>query len=393
MRVQPDIFTNEIKFLFGILLNGHDEVRLVGGCVRNYILGRKINDYDLVTKYKPEKLISIFEKNNVKYYKSGIDFGTITAIINGKSFEITTLRKDIKPDGRHTLVEFTDNYEIDAARRDFTINALYCDINYNIYDYFNGISDIKKGILRFIGNPEKRIIEDNLRILRFFRFYSYYSYSLDYRSLKACEKFANKICNLSKERIAKELKSLFESKYPLNALLKMQSINIIQIIFGKKLSFKYLEIFYSINAIIHNYKFNYLVPIVILIIENNIDYKFLITKKEKNFVSILLKNRINEIDEFEIKKLLFNYKDKDLVKDIIMVNICINYKKEYLELLKNIDNIDIPKFNINAKVLQINGFNDSKKYSLILEKMKDIFIESNFSMNEDDIMKKYKDLY
>lgn len=393
MRVQPDIFTNEIKFLFGILLNGHDEVRLVGGCVRNYILGRKINDYDLATKYKPEKLISIFEKNNVKYYKSGIDFGTITAIINGKSFEITTLRKDIKPDGRHTLVEFTDNYEVDAARRDFTINALYCDINYNIYDYFNGISDIKKGILRFIGNPEKRIIEDNLRILRFFRFYSYYSYSLDYKSLKACEKFANKICNLSKERIAKELKSLFESKYPLNALLKMQSINIIQIIFGKKLSFKYLEIFYSINAIIHNYKFNYLVPIVILIIENNIDYKFLITKKEKNFVSILLKNRINEIDEFEIKKLLFNYKDKDLVKDIIMVNICINYKKEYLELLKNIDNIDIPKFNINAKVLQINGFNNSKKYSLILEKMKDIFIESNFSMNKDDIMKKYKDLY
>lgn len=393
MRVQPDIFTNEIKFLFGILLNGHDEVRLVGGCVRNYILGRKINDYDLATKYRPEKLINIFEKNNVKYYKSGIDFGTITAIINGKSFEITTLRKDIKPDGRHTLVEFTDNYEIDAARRDFTINALYCDINYNIYDYFNGISDIKKGILRFIGNPEKRIIEDNLRILRFFRFYSYYSYSLDYRSLKACEKFANKICNLSKERIAKELKSLFESKYPLNALLKMQSINIIQIIFGKKLSFKYLEIFYSINAIIHNYKFNYLVPIVILIIENNIDYKFLITKKEKNFVSILLKNRINEIDEFEIKKLLFNYKDKDLVKDIIMVNICINYKKEYLELLKNIDNIDIPKFNINAKVLQINGFNNSKKYSLILEKMKDIFIESNFSMNKDDIMKKYKDLY
>ena len=92
MRVQPDIFTNEIKFLFGILLNGHDEVRLVGGCVRNYILGRKINDYDLATKYKPEELISIFEKNNVKYYKSGIDFGTITAIINGKSFEITTLR-------------------------------------------------------------------------------------------------------------------------------------------------------------------------------------------------------------------------------------------------------------------------------------------------------------
>ncbi len=393
MRVQPDIFTNEIKFLFGILLNDHNEVRLVGGCVRNYILGRKINDYDLATKYKPEELINIFEKNGIKYYKSGIDFGTITAIINGKSFEITTLRKDIKPDGRHTLVEFTDNYEVDAARRDFTINALYCDINYNIYDYFNGISDIKKGILRFIGNPEKRIIEDNLRILRFFRFYSYYSYSLDYKSLKACEKFANKICNLSKERIAKELKSLFESKYPLNALLKMQSINIIQIIFGKKLSFKYLEIFYSINAIIHNYKFNYLVPIVILIIENNIDYKFLITKKEKNFVSILLKNRINEIDEFEIKKLLFNYKDKDLVKDIIMVNICINYKKEYLELLKNIDNIDIPKFNINAKVLQINGFNNSKKYSLILEKMKDIFIESNFSMNKDDIMKKYKDLY
>lgn len=389
MRVQPDIFTDEIRILFNLLLKVGDEIRLVGGCVRNYILGKDIDDYDLATKYKPQELIKILSKNNLKYYESGIDFGTITVIINNKPFEITSLRKDIKTDGRHAKVEFTDDYRIDAERRDFTINALYCDADCNIYDYFGGFSDLKKGILRFIGNPEERIIEDNLRILRFFRFYSYYVYSLDYKSFKACAKYAKSVNNLSKERIAKEFNKIFESKYPMSSLSKMQNIDILQTIFNKKLTFKSLEIFYSLVNTVEYFNCNYLLPIALLIFENNIEYKFLITKKEKDFVKTLTRNILQKIDNFELKKLLFELSDRDMVKNIIVMNICLNYKKEYLDLIKEIDSIEVPEFKMNGNILEMHGFRNKKEYSKILNSMKQIFIDSNFSLDTHEILEKY----
>lgn len=390
MRVQPEIFTNEIKILFNLLLRQGDEVKLVGGCVRNYILGKKISDYDLATRYKPQELMEIFDKNNVKYYKSGMEFGTITAIVNNQTFEITSLRKDIKTDGRHAVVEFTNDYRIDAERRDFTINALYCDVNGNIYDYFDGISDLKKGIIRFIGDPKKRIVEDNLRILRFFRFYSYYAYSLDYKSLEACTKYANSVNNLSKERIAKEFSKIFEARCPINSLQKMQDIGILQIIFGKKITFKSLEIFYSLVNVIDSFEWNYVLPITLLMIENTVEYRFLITKKEKDFVKILEKNILKKLDLFVIKKLLFELNNKYLVKNIIMMNICLNYRKEYLNFIKEIDVIETPKFQINGGMLESYGFQNNKDYSKILTDMKKMFVDSDFKLNTKEILDKYK---
>ena len=166
MKLPSDIFTNELKYLFEILLKTGDELRLVGGCIRNYFLGKKINDYDLATQHEPDQLIDILKKNSVSYLDLNRKFGTITAIINGKKFEITSLRRDIASDGRHAVVKFTRDYLEDAKRRDFTFNALYSDANGVIYDYFDGISDLKKGLIRFIGDPEQRILEDHLRILR-----------------------------------------------------------------------------------------------------------------------------------------------------------------------------------------------------------------------------------
>lgn len=390
MRVQPEIFTNEIKILFKLLLKNDDEIRLVGGCVRNYILGKKISDYDLATKYKPQELMEILDRSGIKYYKSGIEFGTITAVVNNQKFEITSLRKDIKTDGRHAVVEFTDNYKIDAERRDFTINALYCDTDGNIYDYFDGISDLKKGIIRFIGDPEKRIVEDNLRILRFFRFYSYYAYSLDYRSVEACTKYANSVNNLSKERVAKELNKIFEAKYPLNSLQKMQDIGILQVIFGKKLTFKSLEIFYSLANMIDNFEYNYLLPIALLTFENAIEYKFLMTRQEKNFIKILEKNILQKFDLSALKKLLFELNNRYLVKNIVMMNMCLNYKKEYLNFVREIDVIEIPKFHINGNMLEAHGFQNKKEYSKILANMKKMFIDSGFKLDTEEILENYK---
>ena len=129
-------------------------IRLVGGCVRDLILERQIHDYDFATKALPDDIIKILKKNNIQAIPTGIKFGTITAVINGNNFEITTLRKDQNQDGRHCDVEFVDDYFFDAARRDFTMNALYLDEKGVIYDYFGGIADIKSKKVKFIGDAQ-----------------------------------------------------------------------------------------------------------------------------------------------------------------------------------------------------------------------------------------------
>lgn len=392
MLVQPNIFTEELKYLFKLLINNVDEAKLVGGCVRNFILGLEINDYDIATKYTPEQVISILDKNNIKYYKSGINFGTVTAIINDEHFEITTLRKDIETDGRHAIVKFTDSYEEDAQRRDFTFNALYCDINCKIYDYFGGISDLKKGIIRFIGEPEKRILEDNLRILRFFRFYSYYSYFMDYISFEACIKFRDKIGVLSRERVSSEFHKILSCSYPVKTLKIMQYYGILKYIIGyNNLTFSSLEIFFSIKNYI-NFNWNYLFIVSLIIYENKIDYKLTISKKENNFINNILEKIPKNINEFEIKKLLFLLNgDRKNAKNVAMIYICNNYNKNFVKYLDLIDTIKIPKLEISGNDLKNSGFLDKKLYSNLLLKSKKIFVESNFTQNKINIIKMLKD--
>lgn len=205
-------FPKEIKLLFKIFnQNNQDNLRLVGGAIRNKLMNKKINDYDFATKFNPREIIVILNQNNIKYLTIGEKHGTITAIINNKKFEITTLRLDTEPDGRHSVVEFIDSYQDDAKRRDLTFNALYLDYQKNLYDYFNGITDLKKKMVKFIGEPEKRIQEDCLRILRFFRFFSNYGIFLDYKSLEGCKKYKENLRQLSKERIKHEFYQILVS--------------------------------------------------------------------------------------------------------------------------------------------------------------------------------------
>ena len=150
------------------------EARIVGGAVRDYILNKNIKDVDIASTFEPADLTKILESQNIKVIPTGIDFGTVTAIFKEKPYEITTLRKDINCDGRHAKISYTNDWQEDAARRDFTFNALYMDVNGKIYDYFKGQEDLAKGIVRFIGNANERIKEDYIRILRMFRFFAYY---------------------------------------------------------------------------------------------------------------------------------------------------------------------------------------------------------------------------
>ena len=167
----------EISYLFNCFASYDEntELRFVGGCVRKILSEEAIDDIDLATNANPDLILKILNKNNINYYSTGIKHGTITALIKDKKFEITSLRKDVQTDGRFAEVEFTDDWYEDASRRDFSINSIYSDINGNLYDPFNGVNDLKKGLVKFIGNAEDRIKEDYLRILRYIRFYLNYS--------------------------------------------------------------------------------------------------------------------------------------------------------------------------------------------------------------------------
>ncbi|WP_312490768.1 CCA tRNA nucleotidyltransferase, partial [Sphingomonas sp.] len=185
------------------------EARFVGGAVRDSLLGHAVADIDLATPLSPDIVIERVRACGFKPVPTGIAHGTITAVLPDGPVEVTTLRRDVSTDGRHAVVAFTDDWREDAARRDFTMNALYADPRTGaLFDYFGGLDDLKAGRVRFIGDPVQRIAEDHLRILRFFRFHARFGQTIDEAGLAACTARANDLMALSRERIAAELLKL-----------------------------------------------------------------------------------------------------------------------------------------------------------------------------------------
>ena len=198
------------------LLNGKEEdvqALFVGGCVRNTLMRRDVEDIDIATKLTPDQVIEICNQAQVKVVPTGMKHGTVTIVIEGKPFEVTTLRHDVNTDGRHAEVAFTNSWHEDIKRRDFTVNSLLADLSGNIYDLIErGIEDLQTGKVIFVGNPAKRIAEDYLRILRFFRFHAHYGQGEpDKKALEACFAAADKIESLSKERITQEFLKILNS--------------------------------------------------------------------------------------------------------------------------------------------------------------------------------------
>lgn len=206
IEIQPWMRAPETRAVMGALSASGAKVRFVGGCVRDAILGRAVTDIDLATAFAPERVIELLEAADIRAVPTGIAHGTVTAIVGKRRFEITTLRVDVETDGRHADVAFTDDWEADAARRDFTINALFCDANGTLYDPFGGVSDLEAGRIRFVGDPGTRIAEDHLRLLRFFRFYAAYGKPPpDEAALRACAEWTSSLRKLSGERVRDEM--------------------------------------------------------------------------------------------------------------------------------------------------------------------------------------------
>ncbi len=201
--------------------------RFVGGCVRDALCGRMVGDVDLAIDQPPAVAVRTLEAAHLKVIPTGIKHGTITAVSGGRPFEITTLRRDVETDGRHAVVAFTDDWLADASRRDFTFNAMFCDSAGHLWDFFGGRDDLAAGRVRFVGDPATRIDEDVLRILRFFRFHAWYGRPpFDDQGFAACHAAADKLRNLSAERVRKELLKLLEAPDPGDTIAAMADIGL-----------------------------------------------------------------------------------------------------------------------------------------------------------------------
>jgi poly(A) polymerase len=212
-----------MKTLLAALGAKEGDTRYVGGCVRDTLLGLPVSDVDLATRLTPPEVMERLGKARIKTVPTGLAHGTVTAVVAGKPVEVTTLRRDVATDGRHATIAYTDDWREDAARRDFTINALLADpATLEVFDYFGGGADLAARRVRFIGDPLTRIAEDHLRILRFFRFFARFgTEEPDQEALDACAARANDLMALSRERIADELTKLLALPEPVASVRLM----------------------------------------------------------------------------------------------------------------------------------------------------------------------------
>ena len=386
----------EAKIIFSYLndIGKESAVRFVGGCVRKSISGENIDDIDLATSCEPDEVKKRLILENVKVVDTGISHGTITVILNDKKFEITTLRKDIITDGRHANVEFTSNWEEDASRRDFTINAIYADIEGRIFDPLNGISDLNNGIIKFIGSPEKRIQEDYLRILRYFRFFTQYSKAdYDQNIIRVIKQYINGLNKISNERIFDELKKILTLKNIYKLFSNKASKEIFLNIFPQ---FKYCERLKIVNSLDSKLKGkydNYLILAALILDETN-NYEYFCHKYK---ISNIIKNRFKNIStnfenlksnkfysEENIKKLIY-LSNKDYVKDLLFFSIGLNNKIEISNVEKLVDYVSswkIPKFPISGDYLKKHGYGSDQKLGKKLKSLEEKWIENNFVMDE-----------
>lgn len=399
-------FLPEIEIIFKVFLAERaDSIRLVGGCVRDLLLQKKVADFDFATKFLPQEIINILKKNNIKSVPTGLKHGTITAVLNGKNFEITTLRKDNDTDGRHCEPEFIDDYRQDALRRDFTINAMYLDFAGKIHDYCGGLDDLENRRVRFIGDAKKRIEEDYLRILRFFRFSCFYANDFDETAITACNELKQNLQKLSFERIRIEIFKILsceDNDRLLKTLQILQETKIAKEIAPFEIGTDDLKKFFIIEDkfFVRNKKNNDVLLKFFFcffgkITENNLVLlakHFVLTNKEKKILQFLLQDCFLETKTFaldNIKKLLVEF-DKELVLDSFKVNLVKNFSViddfKVQQIITFIEEFVVPEFPLKGSDFLLLGFS-GKKVGEKIEEARKKWIESDFSLGKDELIR------
>ncbi len=364
----------------------------VGGAVRNALLAEPVEDIDLATKLRPQEVTRRLQEVGVKVIPTGLDHGTVTAIQNGRSFEITTLRKDVETDGRHAVVAFADSWLEDARRRDFTINALFADSEGHIYDPLgSGIADLEARKIKFVGDPKQRIAEDYLRILRFFRFHALYgSGKPEPAALKACKAAAIHISSLSAERITQEFFKILSVDKPVNVLLIMFNNNMLpEILFSED----QLNIFGHFCDVQKRYGLiNLSSRLYVLFGLNQSSYK----------AKYLLIPKVFLRDADAINKVLClpDLDNDQAVRHAVYVGgrmpsaqaLMIELAQDRVmngyapHALKIIQGWDIPDFPINGQMLMNAGYTSGPELGAALSGLEQQWIASDFQYSKNDLL-------
>ena len=388
----------ELKFVFNKIQEGSSAdtvtARFVGGCVRKYLSNDKIDDIDIATTLSAEEIKEKFLNTKFNIVETGIKHGTVTLVTDKFNLEITTLRKDVETDGRHAEVEYIDDWQLDSERRDFTINAIYLDINGKIFDPQMGTVDLKNNNVKFIGDPQKRIEEDYLRIIRFLRFKIMYDSKVELSTINAIKQNLDGIKKISKERILIELYKILDLKNFINLNDSTHLKEIFSLIFPEFENLKRLE---RLAKICDYTQVNRELLLAVLLIDekNNHEYfahKYNVSNNIKENLHISAKNIIL----IKGNKYFFN---KDLKKNIYLngknhlinlniLNFVINEKlkfKDFSETLKKILQSKKQKLPVDGKYLIDNGMKQGSQIGRVLKKIEEEWIKNNFKISEDQM--------
>lgn len=372
------LLTPGVTSLGNLFRKNNYDLRIVGGAVRDLVIGKEPKDIDFATDATPQEMIEIFEKNNVHYIPTGLQHGTITAVIDKEPFEITTLRVEREHTGRHATVDFTRSWEKDAERRDLTINAMSLGLDGTLYDYFDGVKDLKQGKIHFVGDPDQRIKEDYLRILRYFRFHGKFDKTEAEKETKvAIKRNADGLKQISGERIWMEIKQILSGKHTHRILEEMKELGVSQII-GLPVR--------NVNgvSIAKKHTNN---PITILSVMLNTDAEVeTLAKKwkwanpEKMLASFLVENKFNPFN-FDIAQNMIVDKAKvEHVTELARI-------KGQANLVHRIENWQVPVFPVSGNDLLELGFKKGIELGNTLKTMRERWKQSRFTLSREDLLR------
>ena len=398
----PFYKNKEIQFVFNKLQEGYPKetitARFVGGCVRKYLSNDEIDDIDIATILSSEEIKEKFKNTNFKVIDTGITHGTVTLVSKKFKLELTTLRKDLKTDGRHAVVEYTTNWKEDSLRRDFSINSIYSDLDGNLYDPNSGHKDLNVGIIKFIGDPETRIKEDYLRIIRYLRFYTEYS-KIDHEIniIKIIKKNIEGLGKISKERQFNELKKILKLDNFLKLFKNKTSCELFSLIFPQLKNFKKLsKLSKPQEKILKNKSLNFVISFLVIDETDNSDYfvyKYNLPNELKDKINFLKNNSLNKdstkiFNKKDLQK-IFYYEGKSSTIDLIDFNLLyFKQSKKLSELKTYFEKLDKPEFPIKAQLL-INdyGLKEGRELGQKLKNLEMKWIENNFNLSKKDMEK------
>ena len=373
-----NIITPDMELIERVLKDAGHSIRIVGGAVRDVFTGEPPKDIDFATDATPDEMKEVFDKNSLHWIATGVQHGTLT-VVGPKSkepFEITTLRIDSDHDGRHAEVEFTRSWEEDSERRDLTYNALSMDFDGTVYDYHNGVADLKAGKTRFVGDPNGRITEDFLRILRMFRFAARYGHKLTPKEMMAVSRNVKGLEQISGERVWMEISKILSGNNTAMSLEEMKSTGVAQVI---GIPANDVSKIHLVKKFTDN-------PVTILMslthkqeqVDHYInDWKW--STPEKKLAQFLLDNKFNDFKIEIAQDMIINGAPKDFV--IELAHLRINPK-----IATEIENWDVPEFPIQGRDLVSMGMKPGPDMGKMLKYLKTLWVSARFAPTRDELL-------